>query len=252
MSWMDVGASSLRYGNGSPGGGGASKGSITTPPGSGIVGGNPLPAPKPKITPPVQTKPVGESSGGSDLLPRLGTAVGAGINTASNMRGIGTAVGGARMLGGAAAAPAGLFATGALTALDAVRTPFELATGRDSMQAMHSRDMARMSEYGTSGLGRALGYNDAVAANMTRPVASTLALGDAAADVATRVPNEIARGSAYDYTRGVQQAGHARATQQAMAAGTANKQQLADAATAAREERKAMQPSWWNPVYWGL
>lgn len=247
MSWMDVGAANLRYGNGRPAGGGAPKASITAPAGGGITGG----------------ASTGISSGGGPALqsspakplqstPAKPGLLNHGLNALGNASGVRTAVQGARFLGGAAAAPAGLAMTGLTTAIDAVRTPFALATGRDSLQGMHQRDLGRMNSYGSSLGGRALGYSDAMVNNIARPVASTLALADSAIDTIPRAIHEDIRGNVYNRLHAQNQGQRASQTQQAMQQGTATRQQLADATTAAREERKAMQPSGWNPLYWGL
>ena len=138
-------------------------------------------------------------------------------NTLNAARLIGqTGLAGSRL---AAAAPL----TAATTVADAIRTPFDLATGRDSLQNMQMRDLQRIHnpEYGTGAIGKVMGYADAVSANTARPVASAAALVDSGLDTSLRVPSNLVREWQLDRDRTQQVARHQAETQQAMQAGTA-------------------------------
>lgn len=157
-------------------------------------------------------------------------------------------------LAGAAKVPGlGAGLTAATTLVDIPRTAYDLVSGNDSFQNMHFRDMERINnpEY-TGKPGSFWGYSDAVSANTLRPVASSAALLDGMADVGLRNPANALRQWSLDRQMAEQTARHQADTQQAMQSGTATRQQLIDEAIRLRQERANMQPSGWNPIYWGM
>lgn len=158
-------------------------------------------------------------------------------------------------LAGATKVPGlGAALTAGTATLDAIRTPLDLVSGKDSLNQMHFRDMERMNNpaYGNGALGKFLGYNDAVSMNTLRPVASSLALGDAALDTGLRAPANVMRQWGLNRGLAEQDARHSAETQQAMQTGSASRGQLIDQMARARAERAASQPSALNPIYWGM
>jgi len=148
---------------------------------------------------------------------------------------------GSRVMGVAGKLNAGSNAAyGAYALGDVARSGYNLATGQESLGGIQSDAMGR-------------GYMDNVNHNLARPGQAVIALGDSAIDTAINTPAQAIRGYGLDRQINNRQNQQSQTTQQAMQAGTANKQQLSDAGTSLqREQQSQISARRYRPWLWSL
>lgn len=254
--WSDSGASNLSYSSKMP--------PFSTAPIKGSIFSSPAPAPKtapPAVAParpalPAKpaapatpasaapsgppAPPVGGGTGWAGNAAVTAAGVAPAVHWGLGQAGIAGATGTAGRIASGVLGKASLPLTGAAALGDAVGlTPFELATGRDSLANIQHR-------------GATQPYLQSAGQNLMRPGKAIVGLGDALLhnNVATQAI-EGARGYGLDRQIQNRQNTAQAATAAAMRNGVANQQQLADAMSAAQRERADMiSARWYKPWLW--